>query len=229
MTAFHPIALIPARAGSTRTPFKNTAKIGGRSLVQRAVDVAVAVPDLRRIYVSSDSEELLDGIDDHADQRVAARLRPPSMALADSPIEPLMLDIMQGEPDATHLVLLPPSSPFRKATTVSLCLMTARTQPNLGTVATCRRSLDCHYTWRFDPDTEEWITPWDDNLRPRSQDLRPMAVEHGACYVVARRNVERNMLFAPEGQSYPVFTDDVEAWDIDWPWQLAAARGMEEL
>lgn len=56
------LALIPARKGSSGLPGKNMMPIGGRSLVQRAVDCAVASSCFEEIAVSSDWDEVLTSV-----------------------------------------------------------------------------------------------------------------------------------------------------------------------
>src|SRR5690348_15826570 len=55
----HVLGLVPARGGSQRLPDKNLTQIGGRTLVRRALDTAVACPALARIALSSDDERIL--------------------------------------------------------------------------------------------------------------------------------------------------------------------------
>lgn len=53
-----PIIVIPARSGSKRLPGKNLLEIGGKSLVRRCAETAVATR-LGQIYVNSDSADIL--------------------------------------------------------------------------------------------------------------------------------------------------------------------------
>ena len=231
MNPFHPIALIPARAGSTRTPNKNTELIGGRTLVQRAVDCAVAVTEIKETWVSSDSRPILDSIVG-PELRLKRHERKPGMSNADSPIEPLCQLIMGYAPEATHIVLLNPTSPFRTPRIVGDCIRHARMNRSIGTVATVVARNFHHYVWLWDERAAEYRHPWinnidsDGNLRPRSQDLPPVWVEHGACYVIDRRIIESGRLFGR--RAWPVLTTAVEAMDIDRPWELAACRGIAE-
>ena len=52
------IAMIPARIGSQRLSQKNLALVGGKPLVQRAIEAAKAANVFDEIIVSSDSEEI---------------------------------------------------------------------------------------------------------------------------------------------------------------------------
>ena len=52
------IAIIPARGGSKGVPGKNLRRVGGRSLVERAVDACRAARLVHTIYVSTDDVEI---------------------------------------------------------------------------------------------------------------------------------------------------------------------------
>ena len=52
------IAIIPARGGSKGVPGKNLRRVGGRSLVVRAVDACRAARRIAEVYVSTDDAEI---------------------------------------------------------------------------------------------------------------------------------------------------------------------------
>jgi YrbI family 3-deoxy-D-manno-octulosonate 8-phosphate phosphatase len=54
----HVIAIIPARGGSKGVPGKNLRRIGGRSLIERAVDACRAARLVDAVYVSTDDAEI---------------------------------------------------------------------------------------------------------------------------------------------------------------------------
>lgn len=53
------IAIIPARKGSKRKPFKNRAKINGKSIFEIALEQALRVGIFDAIYVTTDDKELI--------------------------------------------------------------------------------------------------------------------------------------------------------------------------
>jgi CMP-N-acetylneuraminic acid synthetase len=52
------IAIIPARGGSKGVPGKNLRRVGGRSLVARAVDACRAARRIAEVYVGTDDAEI---------------------------------------------------------------------------------------------------------------------------------------------------------------------------
>jgi N-acylneuraminate cytidylyltransferase len=200
-------------------------RVGGLTLVERAVNCALACEELNIIYVSSDCPKVLTHID-RSSGRVFPHERAPKMAKADSPIEPLLQLVMGYVPEATHLVLLNPTSPFRSPWTVEKCINVARQRPELSTVATVVERNWHHYAWQWDQDANCWRHPWRGEQRPRSQDLPGVMVEHGACYVFSRSIIEQGRLFG--SKAWAIETDATEAIDIDYPLDLAMARGVAQ-
>ena len=109
------IAVIPARAGSKGLPGKNLLKLGGKTLIERAVRCAELTGIFSQIIVSSDSEYFLTEA-----RRVGARPieRPAKLADDDSNIVDTIihvLDVLANEDGwPSSVVLLEPSCPLRK-------------------------------------------------------------------------------------------------------------------
>ncbi|HKD35965.1 MAG TPA: acylneuraminate cytidylyltransferase family protein, partial [Pirellulales bacterium] len=53
------LGIIPARAGSKRVPQKNLRLLGGKPLVEWAIEAAICSPSINRLVVSSDDAEIL--------------------------------------------------------------------------------------------------------------------------------------------------------------------------
>src|SRR5690242_739681 len=71
------LGLVPARGGSTRVPRKNLARLGGVTLVRRALERATAAGCFATVALSSDDEEILA---EAAGLDVVALLRPQELA-----------------------------------------------------------------------------------------------------------------------------------------------------
>jgi CMP-N,N'-diacetyllegionaminic acid synthase len=109
--------VIPARGGSKGVPRKNLAPLAGRPLIEYTIDAARSARSLSRTIVSTDDDEIA---------AVARRLgadvpfmRPSHLALDDTPMVDVLVDMLAtldaggARPDV--LVLLQPTSPFRRA------------------------------------------------------------------------------------------------------------------
>ena len=110
--------MIPARGGSKGIPRKNLALLAGRPLIAHTIDAARASERLTRLIVSTDDEEIA-GVARGLGADVPF-LRPARLAADDTPMLDVLQDAMRTlrereiyEPDI--LVLLQPTSPFRRA------------------------------------------------------------------------------------------------------------------
>ena len=108
-------AFVFARAGSKRLPGKNLLDINGKPLVQHSIEFALSLGFVDRVFVSSDSEEILS----IADELKAIRIeRPPELATDECP-EILAwkhaVEFAQKEFGRFDKFLsLPPTAPLRK-------------------------------------------------------------------------------------------------------------------
>jgi len=119
------LTVVPARGGSKGVPLKNLRMVGGQSLVSRVSAVVAQVPEIDRAVVSTDH----DGIAGAAEAAglVAPFRRPESLAgdrIGD-------LEVLTHALQATEkldgrkydiVVMLQPTSPFRKPEQVSACI-----------------------------------------------------------------------------------------------------------
>ena len=75
--AVRTLGLVPARGGSKRVERKNLARLGGRTLVRRALDTALAAGCFDTVALSSDDPEILDEAEG---LEVLALRRPPALS-----------------------------------------------------------------------------------------------------------------------------------------------------
>jgi CMP-N-acetylneuraminic acid synthetase len=111
------LGIIPARGGSKGIPRKNLALLGGRPLIAHACDAARGSRRLTRMVVSTDDPEVA-AVTERLGIEVPF-LRPAALAADDTPMFDVLLDLVSTlERDGYHpdaLVLLQPTSPFRRA------------------------------------------------------------------------------------------------------------------
>jgi CMP-N-acetylneuraminic acid synthetase len=111
------IAIIPARSGSKRVPGKNWARVGGKTLVERAVDCARAA--FLAPIVVTDAPDLCDGL------LVGCVHEPPELAGDAVPMVDVLrwvLGRVDGLAEREPVVLLQPTSPFREPRDVEACV-----------------------------------------------------------------------------------------------------------
>jgi CMP-N-acetylneuraminic acid synthetase len=108
------VAVIPARGGSKRLANKMLRPLGGKTLVQRAVEVVLASACFDRVIVSSDSDAVLESL---ASYRIDARQRRAELATDTATTMDVLMDLLNDVAvlDETVVALCQPTTPFRTA------------------------------------------------------------------------------------------------------------------
>ena len=115
------LAIIPARSGSKRLPHKNKLLLSGKPVFQWSIDAALGVPEIGDILVSTDDKDILRIV--KGQQSTIALERPKDLSKDDTETVDVVLHAIEwyekekGSVDA--VVLLQPTSPFRKSGTIS--------------------------------------------------------------------------------------------------------------
>lgn len=209
-------ALIPARAGSKSVPNKNIAEVGGIPLIGRAIQQAQNTPEIDRIIVSTDGEEIARVAETFGAE---VQWRPAHLAEDSSLVIDAIrhhLDVLEQEnktPDV--MVLLEPTTPLRKHEHISECIQKLINE-NLDSVATFREGdLNPHRAWVLDekgtPSTFlENATPW----LPR-QALPSVYQLAGAVYAFRPAKLEKNTQSLLYGKTGAVIISKKDGIDID--------------
>ena len=216
------LGLVPARGGSARLPGKNLARLGGRTLVRRALETALAAGCFDAVALSSDDEAILaeaDGLD------VVVLRRPPELAsdtslAADFALHALrVFDDRERPLDAIAIVQC--TSPFTAPEDVSGAVeLLERT--GAESVVTVARVAAGRHPLKLKRLEGDRLLPFleDDRLTP-SHELPPLWVRNGAVYAFRRDVVERG-LEAEDVRAYEMPPE--RSFDVDTPEDLAFAE-----
>ena len=202
------VAVIPARGGSKGVPGKNLKKVGGISLVARAVAAALAAESIDAVYVSTDDPAIA----------VAARAagagvidRPQELAGDSASSEAALLhalDSLPAQPDV--LVFIQATSPFIEPADLDAAV--ARVLDDESDVVFSARRTHA-FLWRLTESGAVGINH-DASVRLRRQDLPPQFQETGAFYVM-RAPGFRAAGFRFFGRVGVAVVSDLSAVDID--------------
>lgn len=220
-------AIIPARGGSKGVPGKNLRKIQDRSLVARAVAVAVNAQRIERVFVSTDDVAIAVEA-----RRAGAEVvdRPASIAGDTASSEDALLHALDtlergGETLPDILVFTQCTSPFVTALDIdgTIAALLASSADTAHTVAVNRGFL-----WRRDSHGGAEGINHDMRSRPRRQDREPDFMETGAVYVmrVAGFRAARHRFF---GKTVLYEVPAIRAMEIDTPDDLILARLLAPL
>lgn len=120
------VALILARGGSKGLPRKNLLPLAGKPLIVHAIDLALALPRVQRVVVSTDELEIAD-VARKAGADVPF-LRPAELATDTAPEWRAWQHAIRSLRDAGETVdailSLPPTSPLRNRSDVDCCIDT---------------------------------------------------------------------------------------------------------
>lgn len=202
------IAIIPARGGSKGVPGKNLKKVGGITLVARAVAAATAAESIDSVFVSTD------------DAAIAAAARSAGAGVIDRPQE-LSSDSASSESALLHaldalptipevLVFIQATSPFIDPNDLDTAV--ARVLEDECDVVFAAKRTHA-FLWRL-ADTGAVGVNHDASFRIRRQDLEPQFQETGAFYVM-RSEGFRGAQHRFFGRVGIAVVDDLTAVDID--------------
>lgn len=218
------LALVPARGGSKGFPGKNLARLGGKSLLARAIDAAKGSAFVDHVLVSSDDEAICaEGLRAGAD---VPFFRPAELSTDTASTASVVIHALQNagfEPD--FLVLLQPTSPLRSSEDIDRCIRACHETGAVSAVSVVEsdKSPFIMY-WKS---AEGLLSPVAENPSglTRRQDLAPAYLLNGAVYVRRVDDFLKNPVFAPAG-TIGVLMPKERSVDIDTESDLEAAAAL---
>ena len=198
------LGLIPARAGSKRLPGKNLRSLGGRPLVQWAIDAACGAASLDRVAVSSDDEAVLD---------LAAKVHP-SLALR-RPAElatdnSLALDFVRhalatldSRGDVEIVVIIQPTSPFTEPDDIDEVVALLRRTRASSAASVVQIAHDLH-PWKFKVFEGDRLRPFvaDERGGTAAHELPAVFVRNGSVYASTRTAIDSNTIVTDDCAGY---------------------------
>lgn len=175
--------VILARGGSKGVPGKNLRKLGGLSLVARAVRAARMAELVHDVHVSTDDAAIAAEA-----RRHGARIidRPAALAIDTASSESgwlhALASLRRDMPDLSRLVFLQCTSPFTTGADIDRCLTAMQDQG-----ADCALSVIADHSFLWAQDADGWgrgVNHDPSHPRQRRQDLAPAFRESGAIYCV---------------------------------------------
>lgn len=118
------LVVIPARGGSKGVPGKNIKELGGKPLIQYTIDEARKIFEGNHILVSTDSIEIKNKVENLGLK--VPFMRPKELATDTSGTQDVLLHALNSVESRGYfpdtIILLQPTSPFRKATHIKEAL-----------------------------------------------------------------------------------------------------------
>jgi YrbI family 3-deoxy-D-manno-octulosonate 8-phosphate phosphatase len=221
------IAIIPARGGSKGVPGKNLRRVGGRSLVERAVDACRAGRLVDEVYVSTDDAEIAARAETAGGKVI---MRPSELSSDTASSESALLHALDqlsmigDEPEV--LVFVQCTSPFIAPDDLDRGVELV-VHDHADSVFSAVATYD--FLWRasggFGLVTGQNHHP---AVRPRRQDRQPDFRETGAFYVMSAAGFRaaRHRFF---GRTAVVQVPELTAVDVDHLHDLALAGALAQV
>jgi N-acylneuraminate cytidylyltransferase len=218
------VALIPARAGSTRVPGKNIAPLAGHPLIAYSIAAARATGLFTAVLVSTDSDEIAE-----VARRYGAEvpgLRPAEMAGARSPDIEWVRHVMAGRDEALFSILRP-TSPFRTADTIRRAWEALHAVPGADSIRAIRPVKEHPgKMWRIEGDVRVPLLPQTPGEVPTHSrqfaDLPEVFVQDSSLEIAWTRIVADGEIAGR--RVVPFRTTGLEGLSIDYPEDLEEAE-----
>ena len=226
----HVFAIIPARGGSKGLPYKNLMKIGGKSLLERAVDSAKNCLFVDAVVVSSDDDAILDealrlGVINHR--------RADEAATDESTAAGVILDFLENaevEIDPSidpWIVYLQPTSPARTSEMVEQVFQMLAENPEAKSVVSVTKPSKSPY-WSLNVDANGKLKPlFPEAYSANRQSLPEAFVPNGAIYAFKLSEFKKENKFPFVG-SMPYFMSEDDSVDIDTQADFDRAKALLE-
>ncbi|MFC1674056.1 cytidylyltransferase domain-containing protein [Pseudomonadota bacterium] len=222
------LAIIPARGGSKGIPGKNLVKVGGRSLVARAVDAAKLAEVVTDIFVTTD-DDAIAGECEAAGVPVAYR-RPAHLAADETGMMEVVFDALdrfndERGADPESLVLLQPTCPFRSAEDIEGAWGVLEEGGHDSVVSVHEMRESPYECVRENKDGYRMLADPGDTVR--RQDYQDnFHFINGAVYVARTEYVRREKVLFREGETGLFHMDPLHGIDIDLPGDLLMAQAL---
>ena len=218
------LGLIPARGGSQRVPRKNLAVLGGRTLVRRALETALAAGCFNTVALSSEDAEILreaEGLE------VALVERPAELATDTARAYDVVVHALDALGSFDAIAVIQATSPFTAPEDVAGAVeLLERT--GAASVVTVVRVPGADHPLKLKVMEGDRLLPWlaEDSMTP-SHELPPLWVRNGSVYVSRREVIEAGLLVSEDDcRGYEMPPE--RSFDVDTPRDLAFAEFLLE-
>lgn len=214
--------VIPARGGSKGVPGKNVKLLGGKPLIYYSIEVARALANDEDICVSTDNIEIKELVEQTGLQ--VPFLRPPELALDDSGTYEVLLHAVnyyatQGK-QYNLLVLLQPTSPFRKVEHVKTAIESW--DENIDMVVSVKETKANPYYLLFEEKENGFLVNSKEGKFTNRQECPVVYEYNGAVYVIKINTLLNKPLNAFSKKKKYVMNEE-SSLDIDtqFDWKFA--------
>ncbi len=201
------LTIIPARAGSKRVVNKNVRKLGGKSLVERAMELAISLSDLiDKTVLSSDGDAILNEAKNFPE--ILALKRPEGISGDKAPaITYVQHALHEVEKNGDHydiVVILQPSSPFTLAEDVRGTIEQLDFANGVEASVSVMESDHAYHPMKLKRLQNKRLISYleDEKGQTMAHELPVLYVRNGSVYVAGRNLVNKGIVISDESNAY---------------------------
>jgi N-acylneuraminate cytidylyltransferase len=181
------VGFIPARGGSKGIPNKNICDICGRPLIYYVLDSAIASNCFKRIFVSTDCDEIKKVIHEYNSEKVEIVHRKPELATDSASTESVLIDFAKNN-IFDWMFLIQATSPLVNYTDFQKAINILKANNGDTLLSTVEQK---RFVWRNKPNNQ-FVEPV--NYNPQDRSLRQQItnvdyIENGAFYAFSREGL----------------------------------------
>lgn len=223
------LGLLPARGGSKRVARKNLARLGGRTLVRRALETSLAAGCFDTVALSSEDPEILA---EASGLEVLVLERPPALSTDTARSFDVVRESL-GTAEEEHgrgpfdaVAVVQATSPFTAPEDLA-GTMELLERSGAGSAVSVARLESGHHPLKLKRLVGDRLVPWleDDAMTP-SHELPELWLRNGSIYASRREVLESGVFIAPDVRGYPMPAE--RSYDVDTPLDLAYAEFLIE-
>ncbi|RJP59823.1 MAG: acylneuraminate cytidylyltransferase family protein [Candidatus Auribacter fodinae] len=227
------LGFIPARAGSERVKNKNIRELKGKPLIAYTIEAALNAASINRVVVSTDSQEIASTARQWGAE--VPFMRPAEIAGRNSTEMEFFLHALdwfsaheQYEPDL--IVLLYPTSPFRRTKTIDRAVETMMKHQEADSLRSITACTEHPYKmWRIDGDyLKPFVRGEEPNMHTWSYCRLPQVYIQNASIYITKPATLYNKKSPTGDLIVPFVMDAQESIDINTPLDFAFAEMIME-
>jgi len=221
------VGIIPARGGSVGVPLKNIKPLNGQPLIEYTIKAAQDSGCLDRIIVSTDHDETAKVSKDCGAE---VPFRRPADISEDVDTELVLqhaVKYLENEEnyEVNAVVLLQPTSPFRKSSTIRECVKIYKSKKDADSVVSVNNVEAYRPEWMLTIDKNHKVKPYNTPFKHAGKPVIKLAArqsfpllyrQNGSVWVTSR-DLLMNHTLVIGPNAYAVVTEEIEAVDIDTP------------
>jgi N-acylneuraminate cytidylyltransferase len=214
------LSLIPARAGSQRIPNKNILPLNGKPLICYTVEAALESALINRVIVSTDSERIANTAKEAGAE--IPFMRPENISKSTSTEMEFFIHALKWMKDNEGyipdlIVLLYPTSPFRKSITIDKAVEMMIKHPEADSLRSIKKCSE--HPFKMWKEKNGYLTPFveseNKNIHTFSYQLLPEVYIQNASIYITKSDTIFNKKSPTGDIIIPFYMDEFESIDIN--------------